>query len=359
MIAMASGGCADPKSLADVWSVVEAWARQGELDDLRAHGLHLFASPRLQADGKWLSPSLESEVRAASIRPLIGSAALEKVVKAVSEPVIVLKGPEVAEYYPDPSLRPYVDIDVLAVDAPAAHRELINAGFVPMGGDPSFYEDVHHLQPLLVPGLPIAVEVHRRPSWPYWALPPTPEEIFSQATPARVGVAGLLAPRPAHHALILAAHSWSELPLRRLLDLVDVAALADCDDRDEIEAIARRWDIAGIWRTTAAALDALFYGRSPTVPLRTWARSLSSAQDATVLETHTRRWVAPFWALPAHRAVMVSAWMLVREVLPAHGEEFGPKLKRIRRALRNAFVARSDHDSKLGADAHRFPRKRR
>ena len=106
-------------------------------------------------------------------------------------------------------------------------RALLAAGFEPGGasGDDD-YVGLHHLRPLRVPGETAAfVEVHRRPGWVKFVDPLTTRELLAAATEGATGVPGVLALPPAHHALVLAAHSWDERPMRRLLDLIDIAAV--------------------------------------------------------------------------------------------------------------------------------------
>src|SRR4029450_13299262 len=83
---------------------------------------------------------------------------------AVAGPIVLMKGPEVAALWPTPQSRPYSDVDLLVEDAAEAQRALLAAGLRPVG-DPGLYVDIHHLRPLLAPGLAVAVEVHDRPKW--------------------------------------------------------------------------------------------------------------------------------------------------------------------------------------------------
>ena len=97
-------------------------------------------------------------------------------------------------------------------------------------GDPARYEDAHHLRPLAWPELPIVIELHREPNHPTWLTPPATSELLQLTRPSVTGVAGLSAPVPAAHALLLAAHSWAHAPLRRLLDLIDVMVVLEGED---------------------------------------------------------------------------------------------------------------------------------
>ena len=187
---------------------------------------------------------------------------------------MVMKGPEVALRYPDPGLRAYRDIDLLADDAEAAERALLAAGFRAMG-TPEVDDVGYHVCPLVWPGLPLCIEVHRWPHWVEGLEPPPVRELFDAAEPSGLGVAGILAPAPHHHALLLAGHAWAHEPLRRLVELIDVAALTEETDRPAVRTLARRWGCERVWRSTESAVDALLYGAAPSLALRTWARHLS------------------------------------------------------------------------------------
>ena len=74
--------------------------------------------------------------------------------------------------------------------------------------------------------------------WISWAPPPSTAELLSESVDSATGISGVLALSPAHHALVLAAHSWEGTPLRRILDLVDVTLVAQ--EADPVEL----WDAA-------------------------------------------------------------------------------------------------------------------
>ena len=202
------------------------------------------------------------------LRAVHNAAAARTLLSAVREAydgqMLLLKGPEVAACYPDPALRPSKDLDILVDNAEGAQRALLAAGFEPGGasGD-DYYVGLHHLRPLRMPGETAAfVEVHRRPGWVKFVDPPTTRELLAAATEGATGVPGVLALPPPHHALVLAAHSWDERPMRRLLDLIDIAAVTTGRDRAEIHALASGWGLSRLWRTTAAAVDATLSGKA-------------------------------------------------------------------------------------------------
>ena len=126
--------------------------------------------------------------------------------------LMLMKGPEVAAHYPVPSDRPFRDLDLMVEDPIAAQNALIAVGFVEYG-EPAAYTGLQHLPPLIRPGAPLVVEVHRRPSQPFWLPPVSPESIFRTAVPAATGVPGILAPQPSAHAVLVVAHAWNHEPL--------------------------------------------------------------------------------------------------------------------------------------------------
>ncbi len=319
-----------------------------DLSDLREHRLHLLAARRWRELGRSVPAQLVAEERTAAIVTMTAPIVLERVRAALEGPVLLMKGPEVASRYPDDSLRPYGDVDLLVPDADGAHRALKAAGFVEVG-DPAVYVGIHHLRPLMLPKLPVTVEVHTAPKWIDGLEPPPNEELFAGAVPSSVGVAGIETLSPEHHTVVLAVHSWAHEPLRRALELVDIAAMSEGLDRDELRRLARAWDVHRVWNVTIRAADALLGNRGdpPPFPLRLWARNLPRMRARTVLENHVERWVAAFWALPPRKAFLSSLASLARTLGPIEGEPWSDKLARTRLAFRNAFVARWEHEQRL------------
>jgi hypothetical protein len=322
--------------------------RARQLNDLRAHRLELLAARRWRAVGKPVPPELIDQERRSAMLALAAPIVLRKIREAYDREIVLMKGLAVAALYPDPATRPFRDLDLLVEDAERAQEALIAAGFEAVGHDDLYYSKRHHLRPLRWPGLPLLVEVHRRPEWP-WSSPPAASEILAASIPASVGVEGIRIPDPARHALIVAAHAWSEAPLRRLLDLVDVLALAHQANRQDLQRLAARWEIEGIWYATATAGEATLLARPAPWSLRTWARDIRDVRDRTVFENHVRRLVGPFWALPRQRAVRVAARAIVDEIRPARGERWSAKLARAWRALRNASIPLAQHRGADGA----------
>jgi Uncharacterised nucleotidyltransferase len=327
----------------DVLPVLERLAdRAGSVRDLRLHKLQLVAAQTWRARGRLVPGPLVDEERYARMLALLAPIVLRRVRDAVEEPVVLLKGPEAAAYYTDPTLRPYGDLDLLVEDAPRVQRALLAAGFVEVG-EVEPYVGIHHLRPVAWPGLPLPVEIHGRPKWIDGLAPPPTAELVAAAVPSATGIDGILALPPAQHALVLAVHSWAHTPLQRLLELADVALVAAEADREELRALAGRWGIARLWSTTEGAADALFRGGARPLALRVWARNLSRAGERTVLESHLQRWLSPFGALPARSALADAVRRLGRDLRPRPGETWRDKAGRTARALLSPFTRLSDH----------------
>jgi hypothetical protein len=297
--------------------------------ELRRHGLQLLAARRRRDLGQALGADLADDERRAAITDLTVQVLVERAREAYDGELVVLKGPELARRYPGP-----------------AERALLAAGFESVG-NPDAYRDIHHLRPLAWPGLPLHLELHTRPKWVDGLPVPATDDLIARAVPADVGVDGMLALPAAEHALLVAAHAWAHEPLRRVLDLVDAALLGGEAGEREVSALARRWGLERVWQTTAAAAAALFDGAPTPLAMRVWARHLRPLRERSVLEGHLERWLSGFWSLPAGAATTAFAVAFAHDVTPAPDESWREKLGRVRTAVRNAAVARSEHDRVL------------
>jgi hypothetical protein len=329
------------------------WGRVDEIvstthsvDALRHHGLELVAARAWRRHGRPVPDELLVDERVAAIKALGVPVVLKRIRAAYDGALVLMKGPEAAARFPDRALRPFCDLDFLADDPAAAHRALMASGFVEMG-DPARYEEAHHLRPLAWPELPIVIELHREPNHPTWLTPPATSELLELTRPSVTGVAGLSAPVPAAHALLLAVHSWAHAPLRRLLDLIDVmVVLEGDDDRRLARELASRWGLGRVWRTTIGAAEALF-GHSDSVPaLRIWARHLVAVRERTVFETHLTRWAGPACGLPYTRMrTLGGATRIFTEAARPRGDErWTDAMRRMRLAIADAPRPQSEHD---------------
>jgi hypothetical protein len=328
----------------DLWRAVDRLVdRAPSLADLRSHKLDLFAARRWRALGRPVPAELVERERRAAVAVLTAPLLLERVRSAYDGELIPLKGPHVAAHFPDPGLRAFGDLDLLATDALSAQASLVAAGFKEVG-DASAYVGIHHLRPLVCPGFPLFVEIHSRPKWPDGLQAPAARELFAAAVPLEGRVKSL---PPAHHALVLAAHSWSHEPLRRLRDLLDIAVMADLAGQPDVAALAKEWRIERLWRTTIGAANAVFRDAARPWELRLWAQNLERARERTVLENHLQRWFSDFSIMPFGAAAARVPNTVARELFPKDAEGWDAKLARTTRAVRNASRRRSEHDDEL------------
>jgi hypothetical protein len=330
-------------AVAAVWAGLDLLLERADPSALAFHRLESLAARRLRLLGREVPAELVETERLGAAFALASSAHLARARAAVEGSLLLLKGPEVAARYPDPSLRISRDLDLVSLDAGAAQRALLAAGFVETA-EADAYAQAPHLLPLAWPGLPVEVEVHSRPNWPPWIQAPSVGDLFEDARPAAAGVEGLLAPAPERHLLIVAAHAWTHGPLARARDLLDVALLTAEADLVEVERLAAAWGIPKLWRATDALARALFLGDPAPRALRGWARNLAELRERTVLEQHVARWRGWFDAFPPPLALRASLDEVRQDLSPQPGETWGAKLRRARGAVRNAFVRKSTHD---------------
>ena len=326
---------------ARIWDALDRLLEGADVAGIRAHKLGPAAARRLRRLGQPVPALLAHDDRTAAAEMLAAPPLLERIRTLVDGPLVLIKGAEVAHLYRDHA-RSFSDVDLLSPDPPRAQQALIDSGFVEVD-DPELFVDHHHLRPLKWPLLPLKVEIHSAPPWPHRFSPPALPEIFEAAQPSLVDVDGILAPAPAHHALILAAHHWTTQPLHRVRDLLDVAVVGGKAREDELEATARAWRIERIWAATSGAAAALLDGGRPTAALRLWARHLPDLRERTVLDNHLLRWFYGFWELPPEAALAVTVEALQLELLPRPGEPWRQKLTRVASAVRRPSAPLSVH----------------
>lgn len=320
-------------------------ARAPRPSDLRFHGLDLVSPAAVARAGVPDVTTLAAR-RTSAATSLIAPLVLQRVLAAVDQRVVLMKGPEIAAYYPDPLQRRYRDLDLLVDDAAAAWSSLVDAGFEPTG-DPALYVGIHHLRPLYAPGLPLMVEIHHEPKWVDGAAPPA-GELLETAVPSATGIPGLLAVEPTRHAVAVAVHAWAHTPLGHLGRLVDVAALAAGVERGLLRQVARAWGVERLWRTTEESVDSLFHGSRRPFAGHVWARHLWRARERTVLERHLQNWLAPFAAAPPADAARTTGRWLRTQLSPAPDETRADQIRRSTIAVRDAFKRVSEHDAGTG-----------
>lgn len=322
---------------ARLWSTLDAMVeRSPSMADLFHHRLGGVAAHRLRALGRPLPAPLAEEEHFASFSALAAPVVLGRIAAVCAQPVLVLKGPEVAARYPAATMRPSLDLDVLVEDAPGVHAALVRAGCTVVDETPSG----HHELPLVFPDLPLVIEVHSAPKWPSWGSPPATAELLAAAVPFR-GDAPVLAPPGTELAVLLAAHSWAHRPLTRLLDLVDVLVVEAETEPEMAATVARRWGVERLWEATLdAARGTLITGKRPWT-MATWGRNTLAVRRPRRREELLERCLSPFAALPARRAAGASAAAIAAMALArAHGGH----AERVRQA-------RPEHPSLVAARA--------
>ncbi len=341
-------GRLDPTTL---WTAVDAVADEllgQDLDDptrlaaLRSHRLHLLVAGRAQERGVEVPTSLRHARYLAGLTASAVPLVLARARAACDGPLMLIKGAETAAVYPDPLARPYVDVDLLTADAPAVQRALLAAGFRPLVLAPSV-DAHHHLAPLHLPGLPVRVEVHRRPNWLSGLRVPAVAELFEAARPSALDVPGVLAPAAEHHAVLLAVHAWAERPLGRLGRLIDVEAMSLGADAATLESVARAWGCMRLWRSTRRTGQSVLLTRRVPRSLMVWTRRLPEMRERTVFDAHLEKWLAPAWAFPPHRVLGRTASAIAHDLRPHAGEGWREKVVRVRRAVAHADRLETEH----------------
>ena len=212
-----------------------------------------------------------------------------------------MKGPEVAQWWHDPLTRPYRDLDVLVEDSEATWRTLREAGFQPTG-DPELYLGIHHLRPLVWPGLPLVVEVHHQPKWI------EDSDAADGGAAAHRGPVGDRNSRACSRSSPHATRShWRCTRGRTFRSAGSAVSSTSLRSRRAPTAtswcaIACAWDVERLWRTTQTTIDSLFGDRRRPLVGHVWARHLWGVRERTVLERHLEQWLGPFSALPPGQA---------------------------------------------------------
>jgi hypothetical protein len=260
----------------------------------RSHGLHLLAAHSLVKLELPLSDDLRRDWEAATARTLIVPIIIGQLSSALGEPVVLVKGAEIAQRYPDPAARGYSDIDILVQDLPRALDRLRHAGFdelnIAVAG--------HHVT-VQASGLPIPVEVHGRLNWPRWATPPSTSDLIRVAMPSRAFPCTARTLPPDLHTVYVAAHAWLHCPLTQLADLVDIAALGSESSFAQLASRAAELRLDRLWHFSLQAGRAVFAGEPAPSPLVRRLMPDVAARDAVSHREHVLRQFAGGLAAPS------------------------------------------------------------
>lgn len=315
------------------------WPRVDELLDrstegagVQAHGLDLYAARRWRSTGRTVPDEFLVHERAAAMATLAAPWVLRRIRDVLDGPILLLKGPEVAARYPDAMLRPFCDLDLVVHDPETAQRRLIAAGWEEMP-----VTATHHRPTLEHPDTILAVEIHARPNWPRWTTAHL-DELFSARIPTVIGVDGIDTLPPAYHAVLLAAHSWQHEPFRRLLDLLDVALMADGVDEASLDQVADRWGLGHVWRATNRAIDAMYRGEPPaSVVDRILTNHCWELRERAVIESRIACWIAGFWAPTSLAVVGALSSTVYDDLRPYPGESWSRKIRRTGTVVQHAL----------------------
>lgn len=317
------------------------------------HGLGPLAARRLRIRGDDVPEQLLREERAGRTAALVAPALLQRAREAYEGPLFLVKGPELTACYPEGARR-FGDLDLVAGNAEEAQTALLAAGFRLQERDwpPEGYDDLrrpqYHLHPLEWPGLALRIEIHKHVKWPDGLRPPRNEELFEAGVPSVTGVEGLLAPHPDHHAILLVAHAWGEIPMRKLRQLVDVLAFVEDGDRVELRRLADRWGIERGWASTLAVADWLVRGAPEPRLVGVWARYLRDLREPNVLEMHLQEWLSPFWLASTRVAVGKAFRAVLRDLRPRPNQTWRGKARQTVRALAHPRSSASEQYSRSG-----------
>ena len=278
--------------MTDLWTnldrIIDAAPDAGAL---RSHGLGPIAAWRMRERGEPVPPDIDLLAHGAAYAAVTAAPLLQKVIDILQEPVLVLKGPEVARLYPERTLRTYGDLDLLVADLPAAERKLLDAGFGELMPNRKV-EGHHHDSPLGLGNLALAIELHRSPGWLRWLTPPSDAELLHDAVPSATGVVGACTLPPEATALFLASHTWRHTPYTSIIHLVDIELIRQQTDPAAVMSLARKWGMERVWAFLCAMIDWYIYqdDRAPG-PLHRWgADHLRNVGEQSVLRFYLANW---------------------------------------------------------------------
>src|SRR5262245_28971607 len=102
------------EAAAPIWAGVHRLLDRADQAGLVFHRPEPLAARRLRALGEEPPEELVETERLGTAFALAGAAHLARARQAVDGPLLVVKGPELAAFYPDPALRISRDLDLVA-----------------------------------------------------------------------------------------------------------------------------------------------------------------------------------------------------------------------------------------------------
>lgn len=234
----------------------------GELFERLREAVTTWTPDRRHRAGFELSVGDPDEVqrgrRAQARSILVAETILDELCTRVEQPVVLMKGLEVAQLYPAPTHRPFRDVDVLMQDPTPVWHDLVGRGY---RKSPRRRFDIehHHLPALVPPYGVVGIELHHRPNVPRWGHIPV-GLIFDTAEPSRTGIPGLQRPRDDVHALLMAMHCWKG-GFARVRDLFDALLLASVSPVP-VGDTAEDLGLQRFWQLTVRLSEAVLFGTS-------------------------------------------------------------------------------------------------
>jgi hypothetical protein len=251
----------------DLWSGVAELVDGFDFDALAANGLvavHAGSSHEYITGGT--GARLALQLMLAGQRYHDALIALDEMVTASEQPIMLLKGLEVAQRYPEPEQRLFTDLDLLVRAPEQLADDLHRLGYRAL---PDIVPDGHHhLAPMIKPDGDFSVEIHRRPGWLSWMSPPTVDELFGRMEAAATPVPGLWTLDPVDHCLFVAVHAWADGAFRRGRDVLDIAVMRADLEPSAMSERADEWGIGSLWQATQRCVDALLLDGPPSPTTR-------------------------------------------------------------------------------------------
>lgn len=300
---------------------------EGQLEDLVAH--HSEAMLR----------ALAVERKFLSLSDRFADAGIE---------VVALKGPTMAHtVYPDPSWRPFGDLDLLVrtPDWRPALGLLKSLGFGRLFPEPrAGFDERFGKAAVHTNGDGIEIDLHRTLAMGVFGEWIRPEDLFARTTTFRLGsrtlwrlddTALLL------HACVHATLGWNPPQVWPLRDILQVAHRGRVDWEDAAD-LARRWRMRAVVHHSLTTASLALGVALPVEALRLLEQEQPTRREIAAMRAYLRPGGAdPMWALQAIRGIrsrLAYVWMLLfpsREFLAARqGVERGSYLRRWGVALR-------------------------
>lgn len=293
----------------------------------RLTGLALAAS---LSDRLQISAEAEAQLFASQREAMLHCLSLERTLVDVSArfeaagiDLLVLKGSALAHgAYPDPSWRPFGDLDILVSAADWAHACSILQGMgfardLPEprpGFDLRFGKAATHTGPGGV-----QIDLHRRLALGPFGLWIEPDAMFEHTATFALGPRSLRRPNDSAtflHACIHAALGWRPPLLLPLRDVIQAEALPDVRP-DVVAALGRRWKIGAVVAYATQEASRLAKDEHPRFERLTAWIDISSAERQALRAYTTPRRKRGGMASATLRAIpgVVPKWAYLRDLI--------------------------------------------